>query len=133
MEWRSALELPTEFVLREVPAADLMILGGTRHPVLQDPYRNVDPGAVLLQAGRPVLLVPPGIARVGGQAHCGSLEEYPGGTPRNRGCAAVSAQAETVAIVEFCEQGEEASAQLRLEDVKQFLVRHGVEARPTNG
>src|ERR1700722_5117741 len=38
-QWRSALDLPTEFVLREIRAADLLIVGGTRHPVLRDPYR----------------------------------------------------------------------------------------------
>jgi nucleotide-binding universal stress UspA family protein len=98
-EWRSALELPTEFVVREARAADLMIVGGIRHPVLRDPYRCVDPGAVLLRAGRPILLVPPGVTSLAGKR---------------------------IAIVEFCEPGGDASAQHHLEDVTQFLRRHGV-------
>ncbi len=127
VEWRSALELPTEFVLREVAAADLMILGGTRHPVLQDPYRSVDPGAVLLRAGRPILLVPPGVASLAGKRVAVAWKNT-----REARRAIVDAlpflrKAETVAIVEFCEPGDEASAQRHLEGVKQFLLRHQVE------
>ena len=127
VEWRSALELPTEFVLREAAAADLMILGGTRHPVLRDPYRSVDPGAVLLRAGRPILLVPPGVASLAGKRVAVAWKNT-----REARRAIVDAlpflrRAEAVAIVEFCEPGEEASAQRRLEGVKQFLLRHQVE------
>lgn len=67
VEWRSALALPTEFVVQEVRAADLVIIGGSRHPVLRDPYSSVDPGAVLLRAGRPMLLVPAGITSLAGK------------------------------------------------------------------
>jgi nucleotide-binding universal stress UspA family protein len=127
VEWRSALELPTEFVLRGVAAADLMILGGTRHPVLRDPYRNVDPGSVLLRAGRPILLVPPGVASLAGKRVAVAWKDT-----REARRAIVDAlpflrRAEAVAIVEFCAQGEEASAQPHLEGVKQFLLRHRVE------
>jgi nucleotide-binding universal stress UspA family protein len=127
VEWRSSLELPTEFVLREVAAVDLMILGGTPHPVLRDPYRSVDPGAVLLRAGRPILLVPPGVASRAGKRVAVAWKNT-----REARRAIVDAlpflrRAEAVAIVEFCEQGDEASAQHHLEGVKQFLLRHQVE------
>jgi nucleotide-binding universal stress UspA family protein len=125
-EWRSALELPTEFVLREGRAADLMIIGGTRHPILRDPYGSVDPGAVLLRAGRPILRVPPGIASLAGKRVAVAWRDT-----REARRAIVDAlpflrQAQAVAIVEFAEPGEEASARDRLEDVMQFLQRHGV-------
>ena len=53
-EWRSALELPNELVAREARAADLIIVG-PRHLGRGD---LVDPGVILLRAGRPVLVVP---------------------------------------------------------------------------
>jgi hypothetical protein len=37
VDWRTALELPSEFILREARAADLLVAGGLRHPVLRDP------------------------------------------------------------------------------------------------
>lgn len=59
--WRSALDRPTEFVSREACAADLVIIGRERLSV--DPFRSLDPGALLLPVGRPVLLVPTGLDR----------------------------------------------------------------------
>jgi nucleotide-binding universal stress UspA family protein len=126
VEWRSALELPTEFVVREVRSADLMIIGSTRHPVLRDPYRCVDPGAVLLRAGRPILVVPPGVTSLAGKRIALAWKDT-----REARRAIVDAlpflqKAEAVAIVEFCEPGEEASAQRRLDEVTHFLLRHDV-------
>jgi len=126
VEWRSALELPTQFVVREVRSADLMIVGGTPHPVLRDPYRCVDPGAVLLRAGRPILLVPPAVASLAGKRIAVAWRD----TREARRVAADALpflqKAETVALVEFCEPGEEAAARHRLEHVMGFLARHGV-------
>jgi nucleotide-binding universal stress UspA family protein len=126
VEWRSALELPTEFVVQEVRAADLVIIGGSRHPVLRDPYGSVDPGAVLLRAGRPMLLVPPGVTSLAGKRIAVAWKDT-----REARRAIVDAlpflqKAETVAVVEFCESGEEATAAGRLKDVMQFLQRHDV-------
>jgi nucleotide-binding universal stress UspA family protein len=125
-QWRSALELPTEFVLREIRAADLVILGGTGHPVLRDPHRCVDPGAVLLRAGRPVLLVPPGIASLAGKRVAVAWMDTREARRAVADALPFLRKAESVAVVEFCEQGEDASARRRVGDVKQFLVRHGV-------
>ena len=58
-EWRSAIESPTEFVARQARAADLLIVGRDR--IAGDSSRSLDPGAIVLKAGRPVLVVPPGI------------------------------------------------------------------------
>jgi len=56
-EWRGALEWPTGFLARNARAADLVIAssaaGGT------DIARQVDRGGLVMQAGRPVLVVPP--------------------------------------------------------------------------
>jgi len=125
-EWRSALELPTEFVVREARAADLMIVGGIRHPVLRDPYRCVDPGAVLLRAGRPILLVPPGVTSLAGKRIAVAWKDAREARRAVADALPFLQKAEAVAIVEFCEPGGDASAQHHLEDVTQFLRRHGV-------
>jgi len=127
-EWRSALELPTEFVVREARAADLLIVGGTRHPVLRDPYRCVDPGAVLLRAGRPILLVPPGVTSLAGKRVAVAWKDTREARRALADALPFLQKAEAVALVEFCESGEEASAQHHLEGVMQFLLRHGVNA-----
>jgi hypothetical protein len=58
IEWRSALDWPTDFVARNARAADLIITGNqTARP---DATRQINPGDLVLRAGRPVLVVPPG-------------------------------------------------------------------------
>jgi nucleotide-binding universal stress UspA family protein len=128
VEWRSALELPNEFLLREVRAADLLIIGGIRHPVLRDPYRCIDPGAVLLKAGRPVLVVPAGVTSLAAKHIAVAWKDTREARRAIQDALPFLQKAETVAIVEFCERGEEPQAQRRLEDVLQYLVRHGVSA-----
>src|SRR5262249_49875377 len=63
VEWRTALELPYELVSREARAADLIIVGA-RHT--DGNVRDlVDPGMILLQPGRPLLVAPALVAPPG--------------------------------------------------------------------
>jgi nucleotide-binding universal stress UspA family protein len=63
IEWRSAFAVPGPFVARLSRAADLVIAGTTATDVLADPNWQLDPGDLVLQAGRPVLVVPENYAR----------------------------------------------------------------------
>ena len=56
VEWRGSFHFPREVIPAEARAADLVIIGS--HPVRDDVYRAFDPGTVILNAGRPVLVVP---------------------------------------------------------------------------
>ncbi len=125
-QWRSALDLPTEFVVREARAADLMIVGGTRHPVLRDPYRSVDPGAILLRAGRPILVVPPGVTSLAGKRVAVAWKDTREARRAIADALPFLQKAEAVTVVELCEPDEEASARRHLDDVAQFLTRHDV-------
>jgi hypothetical protein len=58
VEWRSALQLPTEYVAREARAADLVITGTNTDGTLVDPFRKVNPSSLVMRCGRPVLFVP---------------------------------------------------------------------------
>lgn len=59
IEWRTGINSPTQFLAAEARAADLVIIGRDRAP--GDFYRTLDPGALTLRAGRPVLVVPPDV------------------------------------------------------------------------
>ena len=58
-EWRCAFDRPTDYVLREARAADLIITGANRDGVLLDPLHCLDPGDLVMRAGRPIFIVPP--------------------------------------------------------------------------
>ena len=55
IEWRSALEFPTQTLISEARCADLIVVEKGKS---DDIYRTVDTGAAILGAGRPFLVVP---------------------------------------------------------------------------
>src|SRR5207244_7149876 len=59
IEWRCAIESPSDYVAREARAADLIIVGSNPNGALLDPLRRLDPSDLVMQAGRPIFVVPP--------------------------------------------------------------------------
>jgi hypothetical protein len=58
--FRSAVEQPTAFIIREARAADLVILGSAAASDIAE--RAVDPARVLVHCGRPLLIVPAAVS-----------------------------------------------------------------------
>jgi len=124
VEWRGTLEFPLDLVARESRAADLIIVG--RQPAWSDIYHTLDPGMVLLRAGRPILVVP---------GFCGSLRPHRAivaWTDTREARRAVHdalpllRQAEEVLVVEVCHEGAGAETKRTLEDVMRYLMRNRV-------
>ena len=125
MEWRGSFHFPREVIVAEARAADLVVIGS--HPGAEDAYHAFDPGMVLLNAGRPVLIVPDGLG-----------EHYPGRRAlvawkdtREARHAVHSAlpylrMAEHIALVEIAENVLASAARQRLDDVEKYLLRHGI-------
>lgn len=59
-EWRWQLDFPTEALASEAQVADLLVIGRVKPSHV--PYGLLAPGKLILNAGRPVLYVPDGIA-----------------------------------------------------------------------
>jgi nucleotide-binding universal stress UspA family protein len=60
-QWRGAVGRPSEVIRREAAAVDLVVTG-RRSPLCDG--RAADPGDVILSSGRPILVVPPTLARL---------------------------------------------------------------------
>ena len=58
VEWRSARSLPVPYLLKQARAADILVVGA-RSETLVDPSAAPDPSDLLMQAGRPLIVVPP--------------------------------------------------------------------------
>jgi nucleotide-binding universal stress UspA family protein len=58
LEWRSAFAAPAGFVAAESRSADLVITGSIKPDLLSDPNWRLDPGDLVMRAGRPVLVAP---------------------------------------------------------------------------
>ena len=65
VEWRASVHFPREVLPAEGRAADLIVIGP--RTVAEDAYHAFDAGTVLLSAGRPVLVVPDGVAANAGE------------------------------------------------------------------
>jgi nucleotide-binding universal stress UspA family protein len=113
IEWRSAIDSPTEFLASEARAADLLIVGRDR--IAGDSSRSLDPGAVLLKAGRPVLVV------IGWKDTREARRAVRDSLPLLR-------KATKVTIVEIAEPRDRDQSRLGINDVAQYLTRHQVKS-----
>ena len=122
VEWRSALEVPTELVSREARAADLVIVG-PRHPAS---IALIDPGVILLRAGRPVLVVPDIVAPRGFQRVVVAWKDTRECRRAVRDALPFLQQAKEVLLLEIGEGDAQPEAKQHLADVAGYLVRHRV-------
>jgi len=127
VEWRCAQKFPIPYVLQEARAADLLVIG--REGRNLDPYLFLDPGSLLLGAGRPVLLAPPGVSSIDIGKIVVAWKDTREARRAIRDALPVLQQAETVILTEFCRSPDDvAPAQRRLDDVAQYLASHRINS-----
>jgi nucleotide-binding universal stress UspA family protein len=123
-EWRAAIDSPTEFLVREARAADLLIIGRDRAP--GDLYRTLDPGATILRAGRPVLAVPNGVDSLKAERVVVGWKDTREARRALRDSLPLIREAVSVAVVEILARDGEMPAQTHMEDVARYLERHQI-------
>ena len=125
VQWRCGAQEPRTFLLENARAADLMVLGRQGQGDDTDWRFGVRPGDVVMELGRPILVVPPGIV------NCSARRVIIGWKNTREARRAVSdsmpllQQSQEVLVV--C-----AGASPREEwgsDVQEYLSIHGVSAR----
>lgn len=126
-EWRRVQDFPTAALARNARAADLIVASAEPGQAL-DPYRCVDIGELVLSAGRPVLIVPPGSARLLGRSVIVAWKDTREARRAVADALPFLQKAETVIVIEICAEDEAGSAEIRTSDVAQALGRHGVKA-----
>lgn len=123
VEWRTALELPYELVSREARAADLIIVGA-RHTG-GNVHDLVDPGVILLRAGRPLLVVPDVVAPPQLRRVVVAWKETRECRRAVRDALPFLQRAEEILILGI-DEGQPETAKRHLSDVAGYLRRHGV-------
>ena len=126
MEWRSALELPTEAVTREARSADLVLIGQTKGWASDSP----DLGGAILKMGRPTLVVPEGISSLGVEHVVIGWKDTREARRAVQDALPFLHGATRVTIFEACGPGEEKSALGRLNDVARYLALHQIKSGP---
>ena len=58
VEWRCGEDFPTRFIVQQARACDIIVVGEAARGGLADPFVQVNPSDLVMQVGRPLLVVP---------------------------------------------------------------------------
>jgi nucleotide-binding universal stress UspA family protein len=129
LEWRCVEDFPTRFIVQQARAADIIVAGESGNDALADPFTHVSSSDLLMQTGRPLLVVPDACDWLDLRS---VLIAWKDTTECRR--AVVDAlpilrQAKDVIVAEIVEEEAGRSAGLSgVEDLVAWLLRHGVVA-----
>lgn len=128
-EWRASIVKPSEMLAGEARGADLLIVGRKPDAVDLSRSRHADPGDVLMRAGRPILVVPPGMSSLDTSHVVVAWKETRESRRALADALPLLKLAESTAVVAVCDTvSEQEVADTAVQDVLQYLARHGVQA-----
>lgn len=129
VEWRCGMEAPTEFVARQARAADLIIIGANRDGALLDPLRRLNPSDLVMQAGRPIFVVPPEAEYLRLNNVLVAWKDTREARRAVADALPLLHQAKNVDVLEVIAKEEnQKAAQDRVNDVAAWLGRHNIPA-----
>ena len=126
-QWRAASALPEEFVAEECRAADLLVVG----PRQREPFgfqNRLDPGDILMRAGRPILITPPDLAKLDASSIVVAWKDARESRRAVRDALPFLKAARQVLVAAVLEHKDEEAAKIGVADVAEYLARHGVKA-----
>lgn len=123
IEWRWAIEDPTNFVIEQARAADLVVV--KRRPPKASPSHFFDPAEAMLRMGRPTLSVPDGVTELSGDQIVVGWKDTREARRAVRDAMPFLTRASKVIITEICTSDEQDAARRRVRDVADYLKKHG--------
>ena len=128
VEWRSTRSLPVPYMLQQARAADILVIGA-RPETLVDPSAAPDPSDLLMQAGRPLIVVPPTVEWLDLRSVLVAWKDVREARRAVFDALPILAAATEVTIAEIPEQdGRHADARSHVGDVAAWLRGHGIAA-----
>jgi nucleotide-binding universal stress UspA family protein len=128
VEWRSVQALPVPYVLQQARAADLLVVGA-RSEAIVDPCAAADPSDLVMQAGRPIIVVPPTVEWLDFRSVLVAWKDVKEARRAVFDALPILAAAKDVTIAEIPEAGvRRADALSHVRDVASWLHGHGILA-----
>ncbi len=124
VDWRSAVDLPENYVVSEARATDLLIVGRGNGDVC----RSLSPGDVVLKTGRPLLVVPPEVTSLKGERILVGWKDCREARRALYDALPVLRHAQSVVIAEICDEGASSWERRHLADCCEYLHRNGISA-----
>ena len=129
VEWRCAEDFPTRFTIQQSRAADIVVVGGEGGEALADPFTDANPNDLVMQLGRPVLVVPDSCNWLDLRSVLIAWKDTPEARRAIVDAMPILRQAKDVAVVEIIEEEPDRLAALSgIRDIVVWLSRHGVVA-----
>src|SRR5829696_5112947 len=126
LEWRSARALPVPYLLQQARAADILVIGA-RAETLVDPSSAPDPSDLVMQAGRPLIVVPSTVEWLDLRSVLVAWKDVREARRAVFDALPILAAAKEVTIAEIPEQdGRRAEALAHVADVAAWLCSHGI-------
>ncbi len=135
LEWRSAVTIDplSDFIACEARSADFVITGVDHNKSAFDASRHVELGDLVMRIGRPVLVVPEAVGKIGFDRVLVGWKD----TRETRRAVAdalpLLRKATFVSVVEIAPDNERDQARRHLDQVVEWLKRHGVAAQSLVG
>lgn len=125
VEWRSFAHFPREVLVSESRAADILVIG--RDLIPGDIYGTYDPATVILEAGRPVVVLPRDVARLDSSRMLIAWKNTREARRAVRDALPLLKTAQKVAIAVANPQAFSPTAiDAQVSDLTRYLGRHGV-------
>ena len=129
VEWRCGEDFPTRFIVRQARACDIIVVGEASRGGLADPFVQVNPSDLVMQVGRPLLVVPETCNWLDLRSVLVAWKDTAEARRAVSDALPLLRKSSEVTIVEIVEdEVDRAAALLRVEDVAAWLSRHGVRA-----
>lgn len=130
IEWRSTItrEPMADYILANTCSADIVITGIAASDFYEGPYA-VNSSEIIMQAGRPVLVIPEEARPVGFENILIGWKDSREARRAIIDALPILQQAKNVTVLEMTDKDNKEAADKRLADVVVWLKRHGVDAK----
>ena len=129
VEWRCAEDFPTRFIIQQARAADIIVVGENAGDALGDPYMQANPSDLLMQTGRPLLVVPDASDWLDLRSVLIAWKDTPECRRAIVDALPILREAKDVIVAEIVEdEADRSAAAPGVEDLVAWLLRHGVLA-----
>ena len=131
VEWRCGEDFPTRFMVQQARACDIIVVGEAVRGGggLTDPFVQVNPSDLVMQVGRPLLVVPETCNWLDLRSVLIAWKDTAEARRAVSDALPLLHKSTEVTIVEIAEDDADRAAALsRLDDVAAWLSRHGVVA-----
>jgi nucleotide-binding universal stress UspA family protein len=129
VEWRCAEDFPSRYIVQQARASDIIVVGEAGRGTIADPFAQVNPSDLVMQTGRPLLVVPDTCSWLDLRSVLIAWKDTAEARRAVADALPMLRKASDITIVEIVEElADRATALSRVKDVAAWLSRHGVSA-----